>query len=46
MHLDHVFYGNGVAWVDLDGTAAFGDRRSAFAGLSDHVPLIGRFWLR
>jgi endonuclease/exonuclease/phosphatase family metal-dependent hydrolase len=45
MHLDHVFYGNGVAWVDLDGTAAFGDRRSAFAGLSDHVPLIGRFRL-
>ena len=43
MHLDHVFYGNGVHWVDLDGTTRFGDRRSPFAGLSDHVPLIGRF---
>jgi endonuclease/exonuclease/phosphatase family metal-dependent hydrolase len=43
MHLDHVFYGNGVDWLDLDGTAPFGDRASAFAGLSDHMPLIGRF---
>jgi endonuclease/exonuclease/phosphatase family metal-dependent hydrolase len=43
MHLDHVFFGNAVEWLDLDGTARFGDRRGAFAGLSDHVPLIGRF---
>jgi endonuclease/exonuclease/phosphatase family metal-dependent hydrolase len=43
MHLDHVFYGNGVDWVDLEGTAPFGDRTAPFAGLSDHVPLIGRF---
>ena len=43
MHLDHVFYGNGVDWVDLEGTACFGDRAGSFAGLSDHVPLIGRF---
>ena len=43
MHLDHVFYGNGVALVDLDGTSRFGDKRGIFAGLSDHVPLIGRF---
>jgi endonuclease/exonuclease/phosphatase family metal-dependent hydrolase len=43
MHLDHLFAGNGVRWVDLDGTARFGDRRSPFAGLSDHVPLIARF---
>jgi endonuclease/exonuclease/phosphatase family metal-dependent hydrolase len=43
MHLDHLFFGNGVSFVDLDGTARFGDRRSAFFGLSDHVPLIGRF---
>ncbi len=43
MHLDHVFYGNGVVWVDLDGTSRFGDKRGIFAGLSDHVPLIGRF---
>ena len=45
MHLDHVFSGNGVRWIDLDGTLRFGDRRSAFAGLSDHVPLIGRLRL-
>jgi endonuclease/exonuclease/phosphatase family metal-dependent hydrolase len=43
MHLDHLFYGNGVAWSDLEGTSRFGDRRGAFFGLSDHVPLIGRF---
>jgi endonuclease/exonuclease/phosphatase family metal-dependent hydrolase len=45
MHLDHLFTGNGVACQDLDGTSPFGDRRGAFAGLSDHVPLIGRFRL-
>ncbi len=43
MHLDHIFHGNGVSFVDLDGTARYGDRRSAFQGLSDHVPLVGRF---
>jgi endonuclease/exonuclease/phosphatase family metal-dependent hydrolase len=42
MHLDHVFYGNGVRFLDLDGSCRFGDRGSPFAGLSDHVPLIGR----
>jgi len=42
MHLDHIFFGNGVRFVDLEGTLPFGDRRSPFAGLSDHVPLIGR----
>ncbi len=45
MHLDHIFFGNTVRCLDLDGTAAFGDRRTPFAGLSDHVPLIGRFRL-
>ncbi len=43
MHLDHLFAGNGVEWVDLDGTRPFGDRASPFAGLSDHMPLIARF---
>ena len=43
MHLDHVFFGNGLSCVDLDGTVRFGDRRGAFFGLSDHIPLIGRF---
>jgi endonuclease/exonuclease/phosphatase family metal-dependent hydrolase len=42
MHLDHLFFGNGVRFLDLEGTARFGDRGSPFAGLSDHVPLIGR----
>jgi endonuclease/exonuclease/phosphatase family metal-dependent hydrolase len=41
MHLDHLFAGNGVRWVDLEGTAPFGV--GPFQGLSDHVPLIGRF---
>ncbi len=43
MHLDHLFSGGGVRWVDLDGTTRFGDRAGVFAGCSDHVPLIGRF---
>jgi endonuclease/exonuclease/phosphatase family metal-dependent hydrolase len=43
MHLDHLFSGNGVRWIDVDGTACFGDRSGSFRGLSDHVPLIGRF---
>jgi endonuclease/exonuclease/phosphatase family metal-dependent hydrolase len=43
MHLDHLFAGNGVEWLDLDGTCPFGDRTSPFAGLSDHMPLIARF---
>jgi endonuclease/exonuclease/phosphatase family metal-dependent hydrolase len=46
MHLDHIFHGNGVEFADLEGTARFGDRRGAFQGLSDHVPLIGRFRCR
>jgi endonuclease/exonuclease/phosphatase family metal-dependent hydrolase len=41
MHLDHLFGGNGVRWVDLGGTEPFG--RGPFHGLSDHVPLIARF---
>ena len=43
MHLDHLFCGGGVRWLDLEGTLPFGDRRSPFHGKSDHVPLIGRF---
>jgi len=42
MHLDHLFHGNGVRFLDLEGSAPFGDRSSPFAGLSDHVPLVGR----
>jgi endonuclease/exonuclease/phosphatase family metal-dependent hydrolase len=42
MHLDHIFTGPALKWVDFDETHAFGDRAAAFHGLSDHVPLIGR----
>jgi endonuclease/exonuclease/phosphatase family metal-dependent hydrolase len=43
MHLDHLFSGGGVVWLDLDGTVPFGERAGPFAGCSDHVPLLGRF---
>ena len=42
MHLDHIFTGPLLKWVDFDQTHAFGDRTCAFHGLSDHTPLIGR----
>lgn len=41
MHLDHLFGGNGIRWVDLAGTQPFGS--GPFHGLSDHVPMIARF---
>jgi endonuclease/exonuclease/phosphatase family metal-dependent hydrolase len=43
MHLDHLFSGNGVQWLDMEGTRPFGDRGSPFFGKSDHMPLIARF---
>jgi endonuclease/exonuclease/phosphatase family metal-dependent hydrolase len=43
MHLDHLFSGNGVQWLDMDGTHPFGDKESPFSGKSDHMPLIARF---
>ena len=43
MHLDHLFFGNGVKPLDLEGTRPFGARGAPFTGLSDHVPLIARF---
>lgn len=45
MHLDHIFGGPGIEWMDVDGTASFDDPRSPFYGLSDHVPLIANFIL-
>lgn len=45
MHLDHLFAGNGVEWMDLDGTCSFDDAKSPFHGLSDHCPLIANFTL-
>lgn len=43
MHLDHVFAGNGITWVDVDGTRPYDDASSPFTGLSDHVPIVARF---
>jgi endonuclease/exonuclease/phosphatase family metal-dependent hydrolase len=42
MNLDHVFAGKGLRWSDFDDTHPYGHRGSAFHGLSDHVPLVGR----
>ncbi|MCL2448215.1 MAG: endonuclease/exonuclease/phosphatase family protein [Polyangiaceae bacterium] len=42
MHLDHVFTGPGLTWLDFDDTHPFGDRTAAFHGLSDHMPLVAR----
>ncbi len=41
MHLDHLFSDPRVHWIDLEGTHPFGN--GPFQGLSDHMPLIGRF---
>ncbi len=42
MHLDHVFSGPGIEWLDVQDSEPFGARRSRFHGLSDHMPLIAR----
>jgi endonuclease/exonuclease/phosphatase family metal-dependent hydrolase len=42
MHLDHVFTGPGLRWVDFDETHPYGERTARFHGLSDHVPLVAR----
>ena len=43
MHLDHVFSSRGLTWLDFDGTHRFGQRNGLFRGLSDHVPILGKF---
>jgi len=42
MHLDHVYSSPLLEWIDFADTEPFGEA-GAFAGLSDHVPLIARF---
>jgi endonuclease/exonuclease/phosphatase family metal-dependent hydrolase len=42
MHLDHVFAGRAMRWVDFDETHPYGDRTAPFYGLSDHMPLVAR----
>ncbi len=44
MHIDHLYASPSLRWLDLEGTHAFG-KGGHFSGLSDHVPLIGRFAL-
>lgn len=41
MHLDHIFSSPSLRWLDMQGTHPFGE--GPFFGLSDHMPLIGRF---
>lgn len=43
MHLDHVFTGPRLRWLDFDGTHRFGQKNGLFRGLSDHVPIVGKF---
>jgi endonuclease/exonuclease/phosphatase family metal-dependent hydrolase len=40
MHLDHVFTGAGLQWLDFEDTHPFGDRRAPFHGCSDHMPIV------
>jgi hypothetical protein len=42
MHLDHVFAGRGIRWIDFDETHPYGDRTTPFHGLSDHMPMVAR----
>jgi endonuclease/exonuclease/phosphatase family metal-dependent hydrolase len=42
MHLDHVFAGRGLRWLDFDDTHPYGDRTAPFHGLSDHMPMVAR----
>jgi endonuclease/exonuclease/phosphatase family metal-dependent hydrolase len=46
MHLDHVLSGRALEWLDFEESHPFGERTSAFHGLSDHVPLVGRCRVR
>jgi endonuclease/exonuclease/phosphatase family metal-dependent hydrolase len=46
MHLDHVFAGSAVRWVDFDETHPYGDCTCPFHGLSDHMPMVARCRLR
>jgi endonuclease/exonuclease/phosphatase family metal-dependent hydrolase len=46
MHLDHVFTGGGLRWVDFDDTHPYGDRTTPFHGLSDHMPMVARCRVR
>ncbi len=42
MRLDHIFAGPGLRWLDFEDTHPFG-APGPWDGLSDHVPIVGRF---
>jgi endonuclease/exonuclease/phosphatase family metal-dependent hydrolase len=41
-HLDYIFAGPGLSWLDFADSHPFGEKGARFHGLSDHVPIIGR----
>lgn len=41
-HLDYIFAGRGLTWLDFEDSHRFGNKEGRFHGLSDHVPIIGR----
>ena len=41
--IDYIFSNRRFDWLDVDGTHSFGEQAGYFHGLSDHVPLVGRF---
>ncbi|MBI4816477.1 MAG: endonuclease/exonuclease/phosphatase family protein [Deltaproteobacteria bacterium] len=43
MRIDHMFLGRGLVCRDIEGTHPFGQRDGLWHGLSDHVPVLGRF---
>lgn len=45
MRIDHMFVGRGLECLDFDDTHPFGET-GRWHGLSDHVPLLGRFRVR
>lgn len=45
MRLDHIFAGPGLTWLDFEDTHPFGSD-GRWSGLSDHVPIVGRFAVR
>jgi endonuclease/exonuclease/phosphatase family metal-dependent hydrolase len=42
MHLDHIFSGPALHWIDFDDTCPYGDKTAGFYGLSDHMPMVAR----
>ncbi|MCL2776865.1 MAG: endonuclease/exonuclease/phosphatase family protein [Polyangiaceae bacterium] len=45
MHVDHVFSGKDLTWLNFDDTHRFDQHTGHFKGLSDHTPIVGTFTL-